>query len=336
VAVRALAAALLLGLAGLAASAARAEVPYGLELPVACVPGADCWVVRYVDHDPGPGERDYRCGRQTGDGHDGTDFALPHQGAMAGGVEVLAAAPGMVAGLRDGVPDVSVVEGGQEAVAARECGNGVRIDHGEGWATLYCHLRRGSLRVKEGDRVAAGQPLGLVGLSGETSFPHLHFEVRHGEGVVDPFVGLQRTAGCAAGERPLWAPQVMRDLAYQPVVLTGAGFATAAPERDDLRRGWHRETRLPATSPALVLWTEALWVEAGDRVQFRILGPAGEPLVDHTVAIDAAHRTWSGFAGAPRPGEGWPAGAYRGEVMLERGDTAIRQRVVLQREVALR
>lgn len=332
---RALAAALLLGLGG-PGTTASAEPPYGLELPIACAPGADCWVVRYVDHDPGPGERDWRCGRQTGDGHNGTDVALPHLAAMAAGVEVLAAAPGVVAGLRDGVPDVSVVEGGEEAIAGRECGNGVRIDHGEGWATLYCHLRRGSLRVKEGDRVAAGQALGLVGLSGEASFPHLHFEVRHGEGVVDPFVGQERSRACAAGERPLWAPQVMRDLAYQPLVLTGAGFATTAPERDDLRRGWHREARLPRTSPALVLWTEAFWVERGDRVRFRILDPAGAPLVDHVAAIDADHRTWSGFAGAPRPGEAWPDGVYRGEVVIERGETAVRQRVVLQREVALR
>jgi hypothetical protein len=330
---RAFAAALLLALAGPAASAAP---PLALELPLACVPGGDCRVVRYVDHDPGPGERDYRCGRQTGDGHNGTDFALPHLAATAAGVEVLAAAPGVVAGLRDGVPDVSVVERGAQAIAGRECGNGVRIDHGEGWSTLYCHLRRGSLRVEEGDWVAAEQPLGLVGLSGETSFAHLHFEVRHGESVVDPFVGLERASRCAAGERPLWAPQVMRDLTYQPLMLSGAGFATTAPERDDLRRGWHREARLPASSPALVLWAEAFWVERGDRMGFRLFGPAGEPLVEHVVTIDADHRTWSGFAGAPRPGEGWPAGVYRGEVTLERGDTATRQRVVLQREVVLR
>ena len=41
-------------------------------------------------------------------------------------------------------------------------GNGVVIDHGGGWISQYSHLRSGSVRVHPGDRVSAGQPLGLV------------------------------------------------------------------------------------------------------------------------------------------------------------------------------
>jgi len=52
---------------------AEAGMPDQLGLPIDCEPGKDCWILRYVDHDPGPGVRDYMCGALTGDGHKGTD-----------------------------------------------------------------------------------------------------------------------------------------------------------------------------------------------------------------------------------------------------------------------
>ena len=232
-------------------------------------------MLRYVDHDPGPGMRDYMCGGLTGDGHKGTDIAIRDLATMAAGVEVRAAAAGVVDALRDGMADLSVNEAGRQAIEGKECGNGIRLAHGDGWTTWYCHLRRGSLMVRQGDRVEAGQPLALVGLSGETSFPHVHFDVRHGERVVDPFVGAEPAADCGPGRQPMWASDVMDQLAYQPVLLTDAGFATAAPDKEDVRRGWHRLAALPVASPALVLWVEGFWVAPGDRVTFRLRGPDG-------------------------------------------------------------
>ncbi len=327
-------AAILAGL--LVAVAARAEMPTDLALPIDCKPGEDCWIVRYVDHDPGPGVLDYACGLLTGDGHNGTDFAIRDLAAMASGVEVRAAAAGVVDALRDGIPDVSVEEGGREAIAGKECGNGIRIAHGDGWTTWYCHLRRGSLMVQKGDRVEVGQPLALVGLSGETSFPHLHFDVRHGDEVIDPFIGLERSQDCGPGPAPLWRPEVMRQLAYQPVVLSSAGFATTAPGKDDVRRGWHRQATLPVTSPALVLWVDGYWVEPGDRVTFRLIAPDGRPVVEHAVAIDESRQRWFGFAGAKRPGAHWPAGRYSGEVTLERPAADGPERFAIERAVELR
>jgi Peptidase family M23 len=302
----------------LAALAARAEIPTDLALPLDCEPGLSCWVLRYVDHDPGPGARDYACGQVTGDGHKGTDFAIRDLKEMAEGVEVRAAAAGVVDALRDGVPDVSVEEGGREAIAGKECGNGIRIAHGDGWSSWYCHLRRGSLMVAQGDRVEVGQPLALVGLSGETSFPHVHFDVRQGEEVIDPFVGLERAEACGPGPRPLWRADVMASLAYQPVVLTGAGVATAAPEMADVGRGWHRQPSLPVGVPALVLWVEGYWVEKGDRVHLTLAAPDGTLVVDRTVVLEKGWRHWFQFAGARRPGDAWPAGTYTGAVTLER------------------
>lgn len=305
-----------------------------LALPIDCAPGADCWVLRYVDHDPGLGVRDYMCGGVSGDGHNGTDIAIRDLAAMAAGVEVRAAAAGVVDALRDGMADTSVDEIGRAAVGGKECGNGIRLAHGGGWTTWYCHLRRGSLMVKQGDRVEAGQPLALVGLSGDTSFPHVHFDVRHGGEVIDPFVGVE-SAGCGPGANPLWAAEVLDLLTYQPVLVTNAGFATTAPNKDDVRRGWHRLSALPVASPALVLWIEGYWVEAGDRVTFRLRGPDGRSVVDHAIEIEKDQQRWLGFAGAPRPGAAWPAGTYAGEVALERPMADAPQRITLERSVEL-
>jgi Peptidase family M23 len=314
---------------------AAAQLPEGLILPIACTPGADCWVLRHVDHDPGPGVRDYMCGTLTGDGHKGTDIALRDLSVMAAGVEVHAAAAGVVDALRDGMADVSVDEIGQAAIAGKECGNGIRLAHGDGWTTWYCHLRRGSLMIKQGDRVVAGQPLALVGLSGDTSFPHLHFDVRHGEQPIDPFVGVVPAAACGPGAQPLWAPGVGAELGYQPILLTDAGFATAAPQKEDVRRGWHRLPALPVASPALVLWVEGYWVEPGDQVTFRLRGPDGGTVIDHVTEVDHGQQRWLGFAEAARPGAGWPAGTYAGEVTLERMTADGPRRVRLDRSLDL-
>ncbi len=56
-------------------------------------------------------------------------------------------------------------------------GNHVIVDHGDGVYSAYAHLRRGSLRVHPGDRIKAGQVLAEVGNSGNTSEPHLHFQL---------------------------------------------------------------------------------------------------------------------------------------------------------------
>ncbi len=312
---------------------APAGMPDDLVLPIDCEPGKSCWIVQYVDHDPGPAARDYRCGSITTDGQKGTDIAIRDLAVLARGVEVRAAAQGVVDALRDGMPDVSVEQRGRAAVAGRECGNGLRIAHGDGWTTWYCHLRRGSLMVRQGDEVAVGQPLGLVGLSGDTSFPHLHFDVRHGDDIIDPFVGLGRDRDCGPGEDPLWRADVMADLAYQPVVLTNAGFAAGRPQWQRVQAGDGHTPSLPATSPALVLWVEGYWVAAGDRVRFSIAGPDGASVLDRVVALDKGWKRWFQFAGAGRPGAAWPAGTYTGTLTLERTASPT---VTLERTVELR
>jgi hypothetical protein len=296
--------------------------PDNLLLPLDCEPGRDCWVVRYVDHGPGPAAQDYACGPMTGDGHKGTDFAVRDLATVTAGVKVFAAAAGRVAAVRDGMEDRLIAASDVEQVGGRECGNGVRIDHGDGWMSLYCHLRRGSTMVLEGDDVEAGQPLGLVGLSGQTSFPHLHFDIRHNDQPVDPFVGTARDAACGPGEAPLWARDVRRALDYRPPLLTSSGIAATVPDKEDARKGWHREATLPAHSPSLTLWVDGYWFEPGDKVAFRLEGPDRSLVIDRSLQVGQRRQRWFSFASAPRPFGGWPAGVYRGEVRVERAGRA--------------
>jgi murein DD-endopeptidase MepM/ murein hydrolase activator NlpD len=177
-----------------------------LAFPLACQSGQTCEIQHYVDRDPGPGVLDYRCGHRTYDKHGGVDIRILDMAAQQRGVDVLAAAPGKVARLRDGVPDVSVRTRGLGAVSGQECGNGVVIDHGDGWETQYCHLAQGSVKVKVGDTVKAGTPIGRVGLSGQTEFPHLHITVRHNGQMVDPFAPNVAMGTCAAPGHSMWTP----------------------------------------------------------------------------------------------------------------------------------
>jgi hypothetical protein len=293
-----------------AGSAAQAEP--NLSLPLACTPGESCWVVHYVDHDSTSAMRDYHCGALGYDGHDGTDFAIRDEGVMAAGVAVVAAAPGTVRSVRDGMPDT----GRKGDIAGRECGNGVLIAHEDGWETQYCHMRRGSIAVRPGERVARGQTLGFVGLSGNTEFPHLHLTVRRDRRPVDPFLGEEAFGACRISASSLWAPEARAALAYRPVAIYNAGFSGSSPDADAIRRG---ERALPSVNAeALVLWTDIFGVDRGDRIQLRILGADGKVLVDHARTMDKRFIRRFEFAGKRKPAEPWPAGTYTGEIAVTR------------------
>jgi len=107
---------------------------------------------------------------QAARNHGGVDIAAPH------GTGVFVSAEGIV--LRTGYEPAGY-------------GRFVEIRHPNGMTTLYGHLSR--LDVASGDRLEAGARIGLVGSTGRSTGPHLHFEVRRGERQVNPVKVMGRT-----------------------------------------------------------------------------------------------------------------------------------------------
>ncbi len=298
---------------------ATAQEPFKLDMPIRCTPGSDCWIVNYVDVDTGPDASDYMCGDATYDTHKGTDIAVMDASVMREGIEVYAAASGVVRGVRNDMRDINFnLGGGAASVTGKECGNGVLLDHGGGWTTQYCHMLRGSVIVAKGDTIESGQTLGLVGLSGLTEFPHVHLQVKFNDQVVDPFAGLQRTKKCGIGKAPLWKTSALLSMLYDPTALYNAGFSSTTPNARIAREGLYGGEVLFQKSPVIALWTDIFWVNAGDKLQFLISGPQGDTILAHTTTLKKKQARRFAYAGINRKDVPWPKGTYTGEIRLIR------------------
>ena len=298
---------------------AAAQSQPKLELPVACTLGQDCYVQNYVDHDAGPGWKDFTCGPLSYDGHDGTDIALTDPTAWKRGVPVRASAAGRVKGVRDGMADMSTAAPGAPDVKNRECGNGVVIDHGNGWETQYCHMKRASVRVRLGQQVAAGDALGEIGISGKAEFPHVHLSVRHNGEKLDPYTAEAMPAACGLKPNQLWADNVP----YVGTGLAGSGFAQSTPRRYAAMMGDYDQAAFNGRD-ALYFWVTAFGVRQGDEMQFRVLGPSGNVVVERKLAAPRDRPVAFEFAGGrPRAGELSP-GTYRGEFNLVRAGVVVK------------
>ena len=310
------------GLALLAAfgwtASATGQEPPRLAIPVDCRLGVDCFIQNYMDVAPGPRASDYACGALANDGHQGTDFRVRDLADVARGVPVLAAAAGTVAGARDGMADGFPDEVAPTGLQGRECGNGVVLDHGGGWQTQYCHLRQGSVAVAPGEAVAAGDAIGLVGMSGLADFPHLHLNVWQGERAVDPFLGPGAADGCRSEPRPLWRDGLAAQLAYQASGVLNAGFAAVEPSLRGVERGDYRD-RPPERQSSLWFYVRMFGLMAGDRQRLRVFDPAGRLVMEWmTEPAERAEILWLQPIGRQAPDEGWPPGRYRGEFILIR------------------
>jgi murein DD-endopeptidase MepM/ murein hydrolase activator NlpD len=96
------------------------------------------------------------------------------------GTPVLAAADGVVVNLYNGTDEQTPGPEAKGINAENVGGNMVVVDIGGGAYAFYAHLQRDSLKVKLGDRVKTGQTIGLLGNTGNSTAPHLHFHVMDG------------------------------------------------------------------------------------------------------------------------------------------------------------
>nr|AEH59030.1 peptidase [Lysobacter sp. ATCC 53042] len=136
--------------------------------------------------------------------------------ALGYGEPVLAVADGTIAAARDGIAENERVSQQTRNDFDRAAGNYVSLALGDGRYAVYEHLRPGSVKVKPGQRVRRGQPIGELGFTGDSTGPHLHFHVADaavpllGEGVGYGFDGFRLLGyypgAKGLGERP-WQPR---------------------------------------------------------------------------------------------------------------------------------
>lgn len=283
------------------------------ENPVDCDIGTTCYIEDYFDHDTTSAKQDFMCGLNTRDGHGGTDFAVLSFEAMHAGVDVYAVADGTVIGVRDGRPDSKTVDPASEYA----CGNGVHIDHGDGWRTQYCHLKNASVAVDVGAQVSAGTVLGQIGLSGRTNHPHLHLSVFKDGEKVDPFApwGTPSCQGDADGGLWKTPPQ------YYAAGVSRAGFSTQIPSLGDVRSGTAKVDTIHGNDP-IVLYALFYPARPGDILRVQATGPNGT-IFQKELAQTDPKRTQMQAYGRRAPSEGWPEGRYHGRVMLVRDDQII-------------
>ncbi|MEX0280610.1 MAG: M23 family metallopeptidase [Arenibacterium sp.] len=287
---------------------------FRMGLPVDCTLGDTCYIQQYMDRDPGPGASDYSCGPLSYDGHKGTDFALPTRADMTRGVNVLAVADGYVTALRDGMADGFYSPNRDSKIAGRECGNGVLLTHSDGYETQYCHLKSGSITVKNGDQVTAGQPLGQIGLSGKTEFPHLHISLRRDGVEIDPF-DRDMTPDCGSSELTHWHEPVP---AYRGGGLLDVGMSDQVPLYADVQAGTAGVDELAPDTRALVVYGFAYGVRKGDMMRLQITGPDGV-IVQQDLEFDKTQAQAFRAIGKRRRTQNWPIGTYQSRVELLRG-----------------
>ena len=288
--------------------------PLVLNLPIDCKLGKTCFVQQYMDVDPTRGARDFGGGTVTYDGHKGTDFRLSSQKAMHAGVRVVASAGGSVKRVRDGMGDQMIrTDADRARIKGKECGNGVVIDHGEGWETQYCHMKRGSIIVVKGQQVLVGDVLGQVGLSGKTQFPHVHIAVRKDGQKVDPF----------DPDANLWAKALRPALTYRPTRIINIGFADGAVKMVDIMRGKFDGFSPTKTAPALVAFVRAINLVKGDQIRLTMKGPKGGIAAKLYDAVPRAKAHQMYFTGKKRPAGGWPLGGYLVQAVVLRDGVVV-------------
>ncbi len=284
---------------GRLAPAAPQAVPLGF--PVIKMPGVvDFDVVgisNFVDHNAAfPNQvQDYNCGVRTYDlasgyNHKGVDiFTWPFGWNKMDNseVQIVAAAPGTIVQKSDGNFDRNCAMGSG-------AWNAVYIRHADNSIAWYGHMKNGSTTSKAvGETVSAGEYLGIVGSSGSSTGPHLHFELYGSDGLLkDPYQGTCNTMNANswwAVQEPYRVPKINK-------LLTGS----AAPSFQ--------------TCPQPAVVNEKLVYKRGDDIvltaffrdqgighetQFAIVRPNGTPQVtwshNSPNTYNASYWTWNWF-----------------------------------------
>lgn len=329
----------LLGAAMLCGFSSSALARLELVLPVDCTIGESCFIQNYFDHDRAEGAaHDYTCGSLTYDGHHGTDFRVARVSALEVGIPVLATQSGRVGHVQEqpeihetDIPMLKLIKTGMQT----PCGTGLRIEHGSGWESLYCHLQPGSIKVQEGEDVKAGQAVALMGRSGESRFPHVHYELRHHNTPVDPFVGYANAYRCEDRKLyTLWKPDIAKALYYRAAGIVDGGFSMEKPPAEAVHSGEFSPTQPTANAISFYFWAGLYGLRPHDVLTLRFIAPDGQMVAEEREVYDGTYALVLETLPISRPEKGWGKGRYRAQLTLERFEDVLKETLV-QREWVL-
>jgi murein DD-endopeptidase MepM/ murein hydrolase activator NlpD len=237
----------------------------------------DYTIVNYVDWSF-EGFLDHMCDSKSYDGHQGTDFTLRSFQQMDEGVNVLAAADGVVTYLIDSLFDREMVSD-----VSKELGNYIAIKHENDYYTYYAHLKTNSVTVEVGDSVSAGDVIGQVGSSGNSTDPHLHFELWYDSlYVVDPFDGA-----CGNVDN-LW----LNDFIYESDFrVWQSGLAENVVELNQLREREKLVQCCPfnltqTNTKPTSYWAQLIGLREGDALGIKWYTPASDLWFEFDIDID--------------------------------------------------
>ncbi|MDG2201728.1 MAG: peptidoglycan DD-metalloendopeptidase family protein [Phycisphaerales bacterium] len=155
----------------------------------------DLFTSNYVDLDGSAAVQAFECTDFSYDGHKGNDTIVRSFSEQIAGVPIFAVADGVVLDANDGEDDQNTTWAGQAA-------NYVVLEHPCGRVTKYWHLRKNSVEVATGDSVVKGEQIGLMGSSGISTWPHLHFQVEEDGTHVEPYMGACGPANSMWEDQP--------------------------------------------------------------------------------------------------------------------------------------
>ncbi len=221
------------------------------------------WVTNnYTDLDPSSQKKDYKGAvgpaAMNYDGHRGYDICVSSFREMDGNVvPARAAAPGKVIEVDDDNFDRNT--------SCTGTWNYVLVEHSNGFVSYYGHLKKGSAKVKVNDIVTTGQSLGIIGSSGCSTNPHLHFEVHNcdNEWVEPAKLGMWYVAPSSQ------EVSGVMDVMLRASTSTNAGISVA-----DLKDPKPNPTTLQKNGVLLVGFTAAL--REGDKVSVGVYTTKGE------------------------------------------------------------
>lgn len=329
----------LLGAAMLCGFSSPAWARLELVLPLDCTIDESCFIQNYFDHDRAEGAaHDYTCGSLTYDGHHGTDFRVARAADLEKGIPVLAAQAGRVGYVQEqpeiresDIPMLKLIKTGMQT----PCGTGLRIEHGSGWESLYCHLKPGSIAVKEGEEVKAGQAIALMGRSGDSLFPHVHYELRHHNTPVDPFVGYANSYRCEDRKLyMLWKPEVAKTLYYKAAGVVDGGFSLEKPQAEAVHSGEFSPSQPTMDAISFYFWVGLYGLRPHDVLTLRVIAPGGQVIAEKREVYAETYALVLETLSVARQEEGWEKGRYRAQLTLERFENVVKETLV-QREWTL-